>query len=175
MKRSPLRPISARRLAELQRDGQRPGLERRTRISPGAKRLTTRTRINPVNRKRRAKAFVRNFGAKRAWIVSLDCVVPGCWRRPVDPAHVKSVGARGTSADLVALCAGPDGHHREQHDHGIKTFQAKYGLDLPAIAAKLEATWQERAPAALIELEAQEREAILAAELEARWHGKGSE
>lgn len=154
MKRSPLARISPKRLALLQQEG---GSLRRSTLAPGAG-LERRTRLKPVNPKRRAKSWAKNFGPKRAWIVEQDCVVPGCWRRPVDPSHVRSRGARGTSADLVALCSGLEGHHREQHDIGIHTFQAKYGLDLPAIARRLEAEWQLRAPAALREHEASERE-----------------
>ena len=57
------------------------------------------------------------------------------------------------SERLVPLC-GPhevfraagwyllEGHHRESH-RGIKTFQRKYGIDLNAEAARIEAEWQD--------------------------------
>lgn len=152
MKRTPLARISPKRLALLQQEG---GSLRRSTLAPGAG-LERRTRVKPVNKARRAKRFARNFGAKRFWIVTLDCVIPGCWQTPVEAAHVKSRGAGGTSAHMVPLCAL---HHAEQHAIGIRTFgEAKYGLDLLAIAAKLEAEWQLRAPAALREHEARERE-----------------
>lgn len=151
MKRTALRPVSAKRLALLRQEG---GSLRRTALKAGPG-LERRGRVNPVNRARRAKRFERNFGAKSFWIREQECVIPGCFDRPVEAAHTKSRGAGGTSADLVSLCVG---HHRESHDFGQKTFCHKYGLDLSAIARRMEAVWQERAPAALREHEARERE-----------------
>jgi hypothetical protein len=50
-------------------------------------------------------------------------------------AHVKSRGAGGKDAgNMVPMCMR---HHRQQHAVGIKTFQAAYGIDLRAIAARV--------------------------------------
>lgn len=76
-----------------------------------------------------------------AWRVFLDqvgCLV--CGYSPVQLAHVRT-GGMGRKADwtyTVPLC---HTHHREQHQHGVKTFQAKYGLDLTAAAARLQAAF----------------------------------
>lgn len=115
---------------------------KRTALARGTKPLQRSRRLNPVNRKRAALAFERDFGAKAAWIRSLDCCVPGCWGQPIEAAHAKSRGAGGTREHLVALCSA---HHRESHDLGARSWGSKYGLDLLAVAATLEALWQELA------------------------------
>jgi len=48
-----------------------------------------------------------------------------------DPAHIISVGAGGGRFDLVSLCSA---HHGQQHQMGIDSFAALYGLDLRALA-----------------------------------------
>lgn len=54
---------------------------------------------------------------------------------PIECAHVVSRGAGGDDrSNTVSLCRT---HHRQQHDRGIKSFQAIYALDLAAIAAEL--------------------------------------
>lgn len=111
-----------------------------------------RTRPKKVNRARKAKNHARAYGEKRAWVVTLPCLI--CGYSPCDPAHVGTLGGglKSGSERLVPLC-GPrlqlvgrltdyfDGHHRESH-RGIKTFQAKYGIDLKAEAARIEREWQ---------------------------------
>lgn len=121
-RRTPLRPAKPR-------PGAGTALRRST--------LARRTRLRPLNPERRARLYEEQFGAHREFIVSLPCAVPGCWRRRVDPAHAKSRGAAGKAEHLVPLCAGLDGHHAEQHRTGIKTFEARYGLNLREIAASL--------------------------------------
>jgi hypothetical protein len=66
-------------------------------------------------------------------VKGLECYVPGCYRRPVDAAHGEhSKGATGDWRFLLPLCSGLDGHHREQHSLGRRTFEAKYGISLEA-------------------------------------------
>lgn len=61
----------------------------------------------------------------------------GSNRQSVDCAHVRTKRLAGDVANCVPLCSGSGGHHMEQHRIGIKSFQAKYGLDLKATAAEL--------------------------------------
>jgi hypothetical protein len=128
---------------------RRSPLRRRTPLRPGATKPgratapATRTplrrlvRVRPVNPERRARLHAEQFSTHADFIRSLPCAVPGCGCRPVDPAHVRSRGAGGKACDQVPLCAGPVGHHAEQHRLGIDSFQARHNLDLPALAAHL--------------------------------------
>ena len=102
--------------------------------------LKRRTGIRKVNPKRKASRMERDYGGPKAdWIRSLPCCVPACETGLVIvAAHARSRGAGGHADSLVSMCAP---HHREQHD-GIKTFEAKYGINLLALAAELEARWQ---------------------------------
>lgn len=108
---------------------------RRTALRPG-KPLARRTKLRPVNRERRTELYERQYGDRGEVIRAMPCLLlgqDGC-HGSIEAAHVRSRGAGGTARDLVPLCAA---HHREQHDHGIKTFAARYGLDLRAIADAL--------------------------------------
>ncbi len=102
------------------------------------KGLARTGRVNPVNTERKAKAFARNFGDEADAVRAMPCLCRGhgafvrCSGDVVD-AHVVSRGAGGGRFDVVPLC---DGHHTEQHK-GIKTFAARYGLDLRAIADRI--------------------------------------
>lgn len=84
------------------------------------------------------------FGEKGSWIRCLYCVVRFSGWKDYEcygerqAAHVKSRGAGGDSTHLIPLCTA---HHAEQHAVGIKTFAAKYGLDLESLAAEYEARW----------------------------------
>ncbi len=114
-------------------------------------RLKRRARLRPVNSKRRKARQERDFGDLAEYVRSLGCLV--CNARPVDPAHVKSRGAGGhawidvwdgvsepiayageTVGNLIPLCRT---HHREQHDHGIRTFEERHGIDLAAEAKRI--------------------------------------
>jgi hypothetical protein len=48
-----------------------------------------------------------------------------------DPHHVPTRGAGGVDKDTVPLCRE---HHREWHDIGEKSFDAKYGVPLRGVA-----------------------------------------
>jgi hypothetical protein len=62
-------------------------------------------------------------------------------RGSVECAHVKSKGAGGDDrGNCVPLCSR---HHRHQHDLGIYTFQRRYGIDLPAVAQKLNEVYHD--------------------------------
>lgn len=73
--------------------------------------------------------------AHRAWVRSFHCCVPGCQLMPIECAHVRRANNSGTGfkpsdAYTVALCRE---HHAESH-RGERTFEAKHGLDLMALA-----------------------------------------
>ena len=58
-------------------------------------------------------------------------------------AHHISAGGMGTKCsdyETVPLC---NEHHREIHDKGKKTFQAKYSIDLKEEAERLKGEWDE--------------------------------
>jgi hypothetical protein len=74
--------------------------------------------------------------AHRAWVRRHRCSVPGCARTPIECAHVRSgtgAGAGLKSSDkwTISLCVR---HHREQHQIGEARFEARYGIDLKALA-----------------------------------------
>ena len=65
----------------------------------------------------------------RAWIRTQPCIICG---RDAEPCHVRSRGAGGTDlGNIVPMCRI---HHTEQHKIGIKTFQAKWRVDMVALA-----------------------------------------
>jgi hypothetical protein len=75
-----------------------------------------------------------------AWLRSLPCAVPGCRTfLPPEAHHVRSGATAGLALkplaqDAVPLCLG---HHEEGHRIGWRSFEARYGLDLGALAKLL--------------------------------------
>lgn len=104
--------------------------------------LRTRKRINPENKERKATLREKQFGDDHfiTWLHRLQCSVPGCDARDVEQAHAKSRAAGGDWTDSLPLCRE---HHREQHDIGLLTFEAKYGIDLRDLAAMVQWKWSE--------------------------------
>ncbi len=120
-----------------------------------------RTRLKSENPERRAEMRKRNFPDRK--IVAPWCLVAlrlaeyqrahgakmipagwtKCWAGEPDPAHVvHSRGMGGCNSDktlVVDLCRG---HHGEQEGRSA-AFEAKYGIDLRAEAAKKAAGEQE--------------------------------
>lgn len=111
--------------------------------------IKRRTPLKRRNAKRAKARRARDFGELADYVRTLGCLV--CNARPVDPAHVRSRGAGGHAwidaphvgylgplaprvGNLVPLCRT---HHREQHDHGIRTFEERHGLDLAEEAARI--------------------------------------
>lgn len=64
-----------------------------------------------------------------------------CTRRPPsEPSHAKTRGAGGRREHLVPQC---HDCHRELHDVGVDTFQARHhGCDLVALAREYAAQWR---------------------------------
>lgn len=114
-------------------------LRAKKRIQSKAAKPKPRKPIKKTNPKRRKKRFADAFGGEDrvAFVQALPCIV--CWKRPSEVAHIRSRGAGGKAADTVPLCKT---HHAEQHAVGVKTFAAKYELDLPNWAAWTEENWQ---------------------------------
>lgn len=73
----------------------------------------------------------------RDYVRSLPCVVPRC-PRPPEACHVKTKRLGHDRRNLYPAC---HLHHAEQHQHGIRTFEAKYGLDLADVAAAVTAAF----------------------------------
>lgn len=113
---------------------------------------TRRTAIRQSNPKRRREAWERNFGERRAWIVSMPCLIA---KHPlhtcagvIEPAHAiaRGMGGRkGNRRHQVPLCSAA---HKEAGERpgigrgpGTKRakFEAKYAIDLIAKAAELAA------------------------------------
>jgi hypothetical protein len=120
---------------------KRVALKRRTPLRQGSPlargttglRRTTRLAPRTKNKAKQARDFERAYHSAKyvEAVCKLECYVPGCYRRPVDPAHGEhSKGATGTWRWILPLCAGLDGHHREQHNLGRRTFETKYGISL---------------------------------------------
>lgn len=141
MRRSPIRrgaPLERRTRLE---PGAPP--ERRTRLAPGAP-PERRTRLRPVNPERRASRFARNYGegGKRGEAVramACLCAAHGGCARKIDAAHVTARGMGGCNSsarELVPLCRV---HHDEQGRRGLADFEAMYGLELAAAAARIAA------------------------------------
>jgi hypothetical protein len=81
----------------------------------------------------------------RAWISTFACQVCGK-SAPSECCHItgKRLLPRGPERDRGKCYPGCHAHHAEQHAHGIQTFQRKYGLDLPLIAAAYLALYEAR-------------------------------
>src|SRR5690606_17013826 len=119
---------------------RRTPLRRKTPLRSSSE-LRRETPIRRVNPRRRRKRYARDFGDYAVTVRALSCCVCDA-SAPSDPHHVKSRGAGGDRRDLVPLCRT---HHREYHDVGRRTFEARHGVDLAAIAADL---WKKYGQAA---------------------------
>ena len=78
----------------------------------------------------------RSFPGHRAWVRRHHCCVPGCDRRDIECAHVRGgadggIGLKPSDRWAISLCSR---HHAEQHAIGEQSFEAKYGIDLAALA-----------------------------------------
>ena len=77
---------------------------------------------------------------RQDFVRSLGCLICG---QPPELAHTSS-GGTGRKADASTICPLCTAHHHELHQHGVKTFEAQWGVDLKASAAWIEAKWQEK-------------------------------
>ncbi len=70
------------------------------------------------------------------WVRSFSCIVPGCQNTPIEFMHVRSAANSGTGLkphSAFGVC-GCREHHAEQHQIGQRAFEAKYSIDLMALA-----------------------------------------
>lgn len=124
-------------------------------------RMPDRKPLPKVNRKRKAKRHAAQFAEQAAIVRQMECC--GCapqryrelhlafafavargrrangWPERSQPHHEPSVGAGGIDKDTVPLCPdhhtlGPDAVHRI----GVETFEAKFRIDIRAIAAAIQ-------------------------------------
>lgn len=103
----------------------------------------TRSPYKLPQRRKRVKSGIerapqRVWPRHRRFVKSRECCVPYCGSWSVDFAHIRSAANAGIAlkphdAFGVSLCRT---HHREQHDIGQAAFEAKYAIDLSAIAGE---------------------------------------
>jgi len=80
------------------------------------------------------------------WIRGQICAVIAHSRSPdyrcqlhTEPDHVRTRGASGADRqNLVPLCVY---HHRQRHDIGIRTFEARHGINLVELALEYDARY----------------------------------
>ena len=88
-----------------------------------------------VNRERKARVNAACFGPQSRMCRLSPCCVPTCTKLPpTEPAHYLSRGAGGKDDATVPLCRS---HHREQHDSGVLTFQARHNVILEVVAGRM--------------------------------------
>lgn len=73
------------------------------------------------------------------FVRSHECCVPGCDRRPIEVAHVRTgtgggLGVKPSDKWTISLCGGPEGHHAEQHRIGEASFEKKYAISMKVLA-----------------------------------------
>lgn len=95
------------------------------RRSPIARRsrLARTGALPKVNRRRKRSEFARCYGsrARVRFVAQLPCAACGyAGAIPRDNAHTENDGAgrKGDAATIIALCSGPNGCHRRQHQSG---------------------------------------------------------
>jgi hypothetical protein len=147
----------------LPRRGEAVTLQRRKPLARG-KALARSTRLAPVNRKRKAETYARNFGDRGSHVRALNCLglaldtahffadleaAPheepddslAC-SGPTQAAHARARGmggAKGDRRDLVPLC---QRHHVEAGELGTSQradFERLHGISLTAEAARIAA------------------------------------
>jgi hypothetical protein len=86
----------------------------------------------------RRRQSLLNCAGHRRWVRRHRCCVKGCKRVPIECAHVRlgagaGLGLKPPDSRCISLCWL---HHREQHNIGEGAFEARYDLDLTALAAE---------------------------------------
>ncbi len=74
------------------------------------------------------------------WVQERGCALCG---RLAENAHTASGGLSRKAGYQTIVGLWPE-HHRELHNNGSRTFEARYGVDLKALADLTEAAWQEK-------------------------------
>lgn len=119
-------------------------MKRVTRLATRSS-IARKARVNPVNRKRRAKSFARAYGSgdRVEFINTLPCGVRNreC-DGAIENAHIEGGGTsyKADADRVVPMC-----HHHHVgvlHSVGRDSFEARYGVDLSALAATTDALWR---------------------------------
>lgn len=111
---------------------------KRAPLKPG-KPPERKTRINPVNRKRKRERYEAAYGEGGeygAWIRTLPCLLAhtGRCEGPMRAAHcARTRGAGGDWSDIVPMCQ----LHDQRWEQGRTTFWDLTGIDVAAVAARL--------------------------------------
>lgn len=108
-----------------------------------------RSRLKKHARPKETTLRIYGTPAHRAWMKAQPCAI--CGRVPSDAAHITNggIGRKADAALTVPLCAdvvaaGYSGHHSE-YDGGKRSFVAKYGVDMRALAAATDDAWRAAA------------------------------
>jgi hypothetical protein len=112
--------------------------------------LKRKTPLRPINPERSKRETERAYGpvARRIWVRSLPCTVPGCRSNDIVQAHVSPEGRpsgmarKGDACQIIPLCFG---HHAELHQIGQDTFNRMYNIDVDLAAMVIDCRWKESA------------------------------
>lgn len=99
--------------------------------------------MNARSRAQKDAAWVRAFHSQERveWVQARPSAASG--KGPCENAHVKS-GGTSRRADYIWIVPLTFDEHRKQlHQHGHKTFEARYGIVLLDEAARTQAEWLE--------------------------------
>ena len=85
------------------------------------------------------KAQPTRCPAHLAWIRSRPCCIPGCRGQNIEAHHERRGSGGGTGIKpgdewAIPLC---HGHHREGHQIGWQTFDARHNVNLRSVAQAL--------------------------------------
>lgn len=83
----------------------------------------------------------KRFPSHCKWVRGHQCCVPGCIDMPIEAAHVRngtggSMSVKPHDKWVISLCRF---HHSEQHRVGERTFEARHGIDMKALAERFAA------------------------------------
>lgn len=131
---------SRRQLDRARKRERKPMKRSELELGPGPER---KTKLRPVNRKRKAERFEADFGGKHhaEWGTMRPCDAckwPALKSNPNQNHHEPSRGAGGKAADQVTLCLLC---HTAVHAEGVLSFQERKGVNLRELAAKRYQEW----------------------------------
>lgn len=120
---------------------KRAGSLHRTTTLPRRTTPITRSPTKKANPKRKRSEFARCYGSieRVEWVRSQPSVIDGA--RPCVNAHT-ATGGTSRKADAETIVPLTGRQHDELHRIGVASFEAKYGVDLAALAAHTERQWQ---------------------------------
>lgn len=117
------------------------GLQRKTPLRRSRLQRKKRIKAKRKSAKERDAYIARVYGSRERLLAikAMPCAVPGCTNRPCDNHHIEN-GGTGRKAGfdkIVPLCSAE--HHDLYHNEcgSPEAFDARFGTDLRALAAKL--------------------------------------